>query len=81
MSELTTTKEEQSKSQKNTSNETLTLLIVIEQIVELSEGSKLSDDFFKDAKRYISYVSKKLSLNPIQTVFFSVFVDECFGMK
>lgn len=37
----------------------LNLLNAIEQIVELSEGSGLSEQFFTDAARYIRYVGKR----------------------
>ncbi len=72
-------------STKNTSEEQkkiieapkrLNLLSAIEQIVELSEGSNLSEQFFKDASRYIGYVGRKMRLTPIQTVLFALFVDK-----
>lgn len=53
----------------------LNLLNAIEQIVELSEGSGLSEQFFTDAARYIRYVGKKMHLTPIQAVLFAIFVD------
>jgi DNA polymerase III delta prime subunit len=53
----------------------LTLLNAIEQVVELSEDSNLNDEFFTKAKRYIKYLSKRLSLTPIQAVLFSIFID------
>jgi hypothetical protein len=53
----------------------LTILTAIEQIVELSSGSSLSDEFFGNAKRYIKYLSKRLSLTPMQAVLLSIFVD------
>lgn len=55
----------------------LNLLSAIEQIVELSEDSNLSDEFFREAKRPVAFVAKKLSLTPIQAVLFSLFVDKC----
>lgn len=54
----------------------LNLLTAIEQIVELSEGSNLSEEFFVKARRYVRYVAKKLSLTPVQAVLFSLFVDK-----
>ena len=54
----------------------LNLLTAIEQIVELSEGSNLSEEFYVKARRYVRYVAKKLSLTPVQAVLFSLFVDK-----
>ena len=58
-------------------NERLTLLGAIEQIVELSEDSNLSDDFYAKAKRYVNYVSRKLGVSKVQAVMMSLFVDNC----
>lgn len=54
----------------------LNLLTAIEQIVERSEGSGLSEEFFKDAHRYIRYVSRKMRLTPVQAVLFALFIDK-----
>lgn len=54
------------------------LLHAIEVIMQLSEDSELSEDFFKRAKKPIDYASKILNLTPIQTVLFSIFVDRCY---
>ena len=54
----------------------LNLLTAIEQIVELSEGSNLSEEFYVKARRYVRYVAKKLSLTPVQAVLFSLFVNK-----
>ena len=61
---------------KEISLEKLTLLNAIEEIVELSAGSKLEDDFFCKAKRYIAFVAERLALTPTQVVLLSVFVDK-----
>ena len=53
----------------------LTLLAAIEQIVELSEGSNLSDEFYRKAGRYINYVCRKLSVSKVQAVMLALFVD------
>lgn len=58
-------------------NERLTLLGAIEQIVELSEGSNLSDDFYVKAKRYVNYVCRKLGVSKVQAVMLALFVDNC----
>jgi hypothetical protein len=53
----------------------LSLLEHIEKIVELSEKSKLNDEFFKKAKTHITCVKRLLHLNDIQVVFLAHFVD------
>lgn len=57
-------------------NKRLNLLTAIEQVVELSENSGLENEFFEKAKRYVSYISKKLSLTPVQSVLFSIFINK-----
>jgi len=51
------------------------LLQNIEQIIELSENSELSDAFFNQAKPYINFVKDKFHLSDISAIFFAVFVD------
>ncbi|MDR2811028.1 MAG: ATP-binding protein [Tannerellaceae bacterium] len=68
-------KKNDNPEEKNHSIKRLNLLLAIEQVVEMSEKSALSDEFFGKAKRYIAYISKKLTLTPIQSVLFSLFVD------
>lgn len=69
-------KAKSSQSQTPTKKkETLSLIQNIEMIVKLSKRSELSDEFFKDAKKYISVVSKTLNLSPIQAVILSVFMN------
>lgn len=53
----------------------LNLLNAMEEIVELSAGSKLSDEFFARADKYVSFVAERLELSPMQAVLLSVFVD------
>ncbi|MFA7082302.1 MAG: AAA family ATPase [Bacteroidales bacterium] len=55
--------------------ETLSLIQNIEMIVKLSKRSELNEEFFKDAKKYISVVSKTLNLSPVQAVILSVFMN------
>ncbi|MFA5229543.1 MAG: ATP-binding protein [Candidatus Paceibacterota bacterium] len=57
------------------------LLQNIEQIIEMSESSELSDVFFDQAKPYIDFVKDKFHLSDIATIFFAVFVnnnDSCY---
>ena len=56
--------------------EELNLLNAMEEIVELSEGSKLSDEFFCKAERYIAFVAGRMALTPAQVVLLSVFVNK-----
>jgi SpoVK/Ycf46/Vps4 family AAA+-type ATPase len=53
----------------------LSLLEHIERIVELSEGSELSDKFYKEAGQHIDAVCNKLNINRIQSVIFAHLVD------
>ena len=53
----------------------MTVLDAMEHIMELSENSGLSEDFFRKAEPYIKVVSGKLSLTPVQSVLLSAFVN------
>jgi hypothetical protein len=53
----------------------LTLLEHIEQIVELSEKSKLSDTFYEKAGEHLAVVCRILNLTPVQAILFSHLVD------
>ncbi len=59
----------------------LTLLSAMEEIVERAEGSKLSDEFFKEAKRPIAYVGKRLGLTPAQSVLLALFMNRCYDSR
>lgn len=47
----------------------------IEQIIDLSENSELSNEFFEKAKPYIDFVKTTLQLSDMAAVFFALFVD------
>lgn len=51
------------------------VLEAFEQIVEMAENSKLSDEFFDQAAGGIKYASRKLKLPAMQTVLLALFVD------
>lgn len=53
----------------------ISLLEHIERIVELSEGSGLSDKFYKEAGEHIDAVCNELNINRIQSVIFAHLVD------
>ena len=55
----------------------LTLLSAMEEIVERAEGSKLSDEFFKEAKRPIAFVGKRIGLTSAQSVLLALFMNRC----
>ena len=59
----------------------LTLLSAMEEIVERAEGSKLSDEFFKEAKRPIAFVCKRLDLTPAQSVLLALFMNRCYDSR
>lgn len=54
----------------------LTMLSAIEQVVELSEDSNLSEEFFVKAKRPINFLCKRLSMTAVQVVLLSLFIDK-----
>ena len=47
----------------------------IKQIIELSKNCGLTDSFFRDAKKDLSYVNRKAKLTCLETVFFSHFLN------
>lgn len=59
----------------------LTLLSAMEEIVERAEGSKLSDEFFKEAKRPIAFVGKRLGLTSAQSVLLALFMNRCHDSR
>lgn len=61
---------------KTTEPKRLNLLSAMEQIVEMSEDSNLSEEFLERAERYIKYVSKKMKLTSIQAILLSIFIDK-----
>ena len=56
-------------------NTELTMLVSIASIVSLAKGSKLSDDFLKNAELYIDYLAKRQGISKIQALLFSLFVE------
>jgi hypothetical protein len=65
----------ETKSVEANQKKELTLLEHIEQIVELSEKSKLSDKFYEKAGRHIDAVCRIFNLSSIQAILFSHLVD------
>lgn len=72
MGELKVKTETGEQTEKTEKKEKLTLMTAMDNIVELSEGSNLSDEFYEKAKHYISYVCRKLSVNKVQAVLLSL---------
>jgi len=75
MKRLPKTEENIQKPCKSVSPEPANLLGNIEKIVELSENSELSNEFFEKAVVYINFVKATLQLSDMATVFFAIFVD------
>lgn len=63
------------KPEKKQALEPTTLLGHIEKIIELSEDSELSKEFFEKAKSNINFVKNVLQLSDMATVLFSLLVD------
>lgn len=61
-------KKEQVKKEK-------TLLQHIESIIEWAQDSKLENDFYKKAKKSISFVAKEMELSENQSILFSIFIE------
>lgn len=63
---------------KNQNDETakMDLLEAIEQIILLSEDSKLSPTFYANAAPYIEYLNNRLGLSSVQSVLLSIFIDK-----
>lgn len=53
----------------------LDLLTAVEQIVELSKGSHLDDDFYKKAARPIKHLAERMELTKEQSVMMALFID------
>lgn len=63
------------ESKRITERTSESLLGHIEKIVELSEKTALSDDFFQKASLHIDYVKSRLNLSKEAIVFLSIFVN------
>ena len=53
----------------------LDLLTAVEQVVELSKGSQLDDEFFKKAARPLKFIADKLDLTKEQSLIMALFID------
>ena len=51
------------------------LLTAVEQIVDKAKGTGLSSEFYREAGRYIKFVSDKLELTKEQSVMMALFID------
>lgn len=56
-------------------NEELTLLSAINNIVTLAEDSELSASFFKEADRFIAYLSERQGITRMQAVLLALFIE------
>ena len=57
---------------------TISLLKVIERIVVLAEGSRLSKEFYSKAEPHIKYVASQLRLTKTQVVLFALFLNKTY---
>ena len=53
----------------------MNLLSAVEQVVELSKGSQLNDEFYKKAARPLKHLADKLELSKEQCVMMALFID------
>lgn len=60
---------------KKRNTKKMNLLTAVEQVVELSKGSHLDDDFFKKAAKPLKYISEKLELTKEQSLMMALFID------
>ena len=60
---------------KETKNKKLDLLAAVEHIVDLSKGSGLSTQFYRQASRYIKLLATRLNLTREQCVMLALFID------
>ena len=51
------------------------LLSAVEQIVELSKGSHLNDEFYKNASKPLKLISEKMELTKEQSLMMALFID------
>ena len=53
----------------------LTMLTAIDTIVTLAEDSRLSNDFFEQADRFIAHISERQGIKKIQAVMLALFIE------
>lgn len=51
------------------------LLTAVEQVVELSKGSHLNDEFYKNASKPLKLISEKMELTKEQSLMMALFID------
>ena len=51
------------------------LLLAVEQVVELSKGSHLNEEFFKKAAKPLKFISEKMELTKEQSIMMALFID------
>ena len=56
-------------------NQNYTTLSAMSYIVAKSNGSQLSEEFFKDVEAPVSFICNKYNLTPVQSVLFSMIVE------
>ena len=53
----------------------MNLLSAVEQVVELSKGSRLNDEFYKKAARPLKHLADNLELSKEQCMMMALFID------
>ena len=75
MRELNISKENEEIENQVKKKSPETLLQHIEQVIELAEKSKLSDEFYQKAKTSANFVAKTMNLTCSQAIIFSIFIE------
>ncbi len=75
MRKLKITPDKETPKQQAKNSKAQTLLQHIECIIELAENSKLSNEFYQNAKPNIHFVAKTMCLTEKQAVLFSLFIE------
>ena len=76
MRQLNITQKDESAKEQVIKRSPKTLLQHIERIIDLIENSKLSNEFYENAKKSIAFISKMMNITTNQVVLFSVFIEK-----
>lgn len=76
MRQLKSRNVEEGNEKKTRKKAAKTLLEHIECIVELVAGSRLSEEFYQQAKKHIQFVAKKMDLTNNQALLFAIFIEK-----
>ena len=65
-------KTKQVKPSESVNVNELTLLGAVERVVEMAENSALSEQFFNNARPYVSFIAERLQITDVQAVLLAV---------